>query len=153
MQGPTCRHTHVCVHARPQETADAAPDTLLQTDPQAVVNSAHSAARQLGLHYLKRYFLLIVYRCACVQTCMCVCRGVCVCVCVCAGALHAHVYPEVSLVVPLAGLSLPASASLLPAQAPAAYGAFCSRGAHAPSCSPRQACPISSSCCTKAAVC
>uniref|UniRef100_A0A7S3QUH6 Tyrosine specific protein phosphatases domain-containing protein n=1 Tax=Dunaliella tertiolecta TaxID=3047 RepID=A0A7S3QUH6_DUNTE len=46
-----------------KETADAAPDTLLQADPQAVVNSSHSAARQLGLHYLKRYFLLITYRC------------------------------------------------------------------------------------------
>ncbi|KAF5832016.1 hypothetical protein DUNSADRAFT_12232 [Dunaliella salina] len=46
-----------------KETADAAPDTLLQADPQAVVNSSHSAARQLGLHYLKRYFLLIAYRC------------------------------------------------------------------------------------------
>lgn len=45
-----------------QETADAAPATLSQADPLSVVNSAHSTARQLGLHYLKRYFLLIVYR-------------------------------------------------------------------------------------------
>lgn len=51
-----------------QDTADAAPDTLLQADPQAVVNSSHSAARQLGLHYLKRYFLLIAYRCVALST-------------------------------------------------------------------------------------
>ena len=57
-----CTHTHNTHNTHTQETADAAPDTLLQADPQSVINSSHSAARQLGLHYLKRYFLLIVYR-------------------------------------------------------------------------------------------
>ena len=46
-----------------QETADVMASIPATANLQAVVSLAHSsAARQLGLHYLKRYFLLIVYR-------------------------------------------------------------------------------------------
>jgi hypothetical protein len=47
-----------------QEMADKAPITPMASDPEAVIGAsmAFTAARQLGLHYLKRYFLLITYR-------------------------------------------------------------------------------------------
>ncbi|KAL6757553.1 hypothetical protein V8C86DRAFT_2622348, partial [Haematococcus lacustris] len=48
-----------------KEAADAAPSTPMMSDPEAVLGAslAVTASRQLGLHYLKRYFLLVAYRC------------------------------------------------------------------------------------------
>jgi hypothetical protein len=42
----------------------AAPSTPLAADPEGVIAAslAHDAARQLGTHYLRRYFLIITYR-------------------------------------------------------------------------------------------
>jgi hypothetical protein len=36
----------------------------MSSDPEGVLRASlqHTAARQLGTHYLKRYFLLITYR-------------------------------------------------------------------------------------------
>lgn len=47
-----------------QDLAGALPSQPMASDPEAVLRAsmAHHAARQLGLHYLKRYFLLITYR-------------------------------------------------------------------------------------------
>ncbi len=44
--------------------ADSAPKTPMASNPEEVIGAslAFTAARQLGLHYLKRYFLLITYR-------------------------------------------------------------------------------------------
>lgn len=48
----------------PQAIADSAPATPMASNPEAVIGAslAFTASRQLGLHYLKRYFLLITYR-------------------------------------------------------------------------------------------
>lgn len=48
-----------------KDAAGSLPSQPMASDPEAVLRAtlAHHAARQLGLHYLKRYFLLITYRC------------------------------------------------------------------------------------------